>query len=119
MNDVFPMQALKNKTVLITGASSGLGSALARAFADENANLILSARSLKLLKKMKASLKPFGIKIINVCLGAMKTNLFKGFADKRDYKTFLDPADVANIIVHCCKYPPKMNVSEFEINRMD
>lgn len=233
------MRALNNKTVLITGASQGLGRALAHSFAKEHANLILTARNLKRLKEIKTSLsasikcqiiqgdirdsrtirslqkacvkqrisilinnagilaidsldkiseklidelittnlkapiiltksllpyfkrnkggiivnicsmagkkgvmnhsvycatkfglhgfsaalqmelKPFGIKIINICPGAMKTNLFKGCADERDYKTFLDPADVANIVVQCCKCPSKMNVSELEINRMD
>jgi 3-hydroxy acid dehydrogenase / malonic semialdehyde reductase len=38
------MQTLKNKIVLITGASSGIGAACARAFAREGAHLILNAR---------------------------------------------------------------------------
>jgi short-subunit dehydrogenase len=36
---------LKNKTVLITGASRGLGRALALAFAEQGSNLLLLARS--------------------------------------------------------------------------
>jgi short-subunit dehydrogenase len=35
---------LKNKTVIITGASSGIGKAMAYAFAKEGANLVLAAR---------------------------------------------------------------------------
>ena len=37
----------KNKTIWITGASSGIGKALALAFSNEGANIILSSRSEK------------------------------------------------------------------------
>ncbi len=38
------MNDLKNKTVVITGASSGIGLALAEAFASQGANIVLAAR---------------------------------------------------------------------------
>ncbi|MBB5720448.1 NAD(P)-dependent dehydrogenase (short-subunit alcohol dehydrogenase family) [Loktanella ponticola] len=41
MND----QTLRGKTVLITGASRGIGAAAAHAFADAGANVVLAARS--------------------------------------------------------------------------
>ncbi|SIN84652.1 Short-chain dehydrogenase [Parasphingorhabdus marina DSM 22363] len=43
------MSEFKNKTVWITGASSGIGEALARSFADAGANLILSGRRTEAL----------------------------------------------------------------------
>ena len=43
----------KNKVVWITGASSGIGEALAYAFHREGANLILSARRLAELERVK------------------------------------------------------------------
>lgn len=46
----------KNKVVWITGASSGIGEALAKAFAAEGAKLILSARRLDELNRVKQSL---------------------------------------------------------------
>jgi 3-hydroxy acid dehydrogenase / malonic semialdehyde reductase len=46
--------SLKNKWVLITGASSGFGAAAARAFGAEGAKLLLGARRVDRLKKVAA-----------------------------------------------------------------
>ena len=47
----------KNKKVWITGASSGIGEALAYTFAQEGATLILSARKAAELERVKAHCK--------------------------------------------------------------
>lgn len=47
---------LMNKTVIITGASSGIGAAAARLFASEGANLVLGARRETKLKQLAAEL---------------------------------------------------------------
>jgi 3-hydroxy acid dehydrogenase/malonic semialdehyde reductase len=46
------MFSLKNKTVFITGASSGIGYACAKLFAKAGANLLLCARRLELLNNL-------------------------------------------------------------------
>lgn len=46
------MTDLKNKTVLITGASSGIGASCAKKFAELNANLILFARRKDRLEEL-------------------------------------------------------------------
>lgn len=51
------MYSLKNKIVLITGASSGIGKACAFSFAKEGAKLILTARRDTLLKEIQQELK--------------------------------------------------------------
>jgi short-subunit dehydrogenase len=51
------MSSNKNKVVWITGASSGIGEALAKAFAAEGAKLVLSARRVEELERVKATLK--------------------------------------------------------------
>ena len=48
---------LKNKKILITGASRGLGEICARALADQDAFLVLMARSKDKLEKIHNSLK--------------------------------------------------------------
>ena len=52
--------SLKNKWVLITGASSGFGAAAATAFAAEGAKLLLGARRLDRLKQVAAEAKTAG-----------------------------------------------------------
>ena len=48
----------KDKTVIITGGSEGVGAATARKFADAGANLMLVARSKKNLESMAEELRP-------------------------------------------------------------
>jgi NADP-dependent 3-hydroxy acid dehydrogenase YdfG len=48
------MNPLKNKWILITGASIGFGAAAARAFGKEGAKLLLGARRIDRLKKVAA-----------------------------------------------------------------
>jgi short-subunit dehydrogenase len=44
---------IKNKTVIITGASMGIGEATARLFSEKGASVVLAARSKKLLQKLE------------------------------------------------------------------
>lgn len=43
---------LSNKTIIITGASSGIGASAARMFANRGANVVLGARRSELLKSL-------------------------------------------------------------------
>ena len=56
---------LKDKTIWITGASSGIGKALALAFSEIGSNVIISSRNEEELKKVKAESKdPEKLKIL-------------------------------------------------------
>jgi dehydrogenase/reductase SDR family member 7B len=56
----------QNKRVWITGASSGIGEALAYAFAKEGANLILSSRNQSELYRVRANCNPNAKEILVV-----------------------------------------------------
>ncbi|MBC1238702.1 short-chain dehydrogenase [Nostoc linckia z18] len=51
------MASLKNQIILITGASSGIGTACAKIFAGAGAKLILAARRLERLQELADSLR--------------------------------------------------------------
>ena len=53
-------EVLKDKVVFITGASSGIGAATARLFAEHGAKLLLCARRLDKLQAMDAELRDLG-----------------------------------------------------------
>ena len=59
------MGKLDNKTAIITGGGKGIGYGLARAFAREGANLVLTGRTLSRLEAAKEKLEAeFGVKVL-------------------------------------------------------
>ena len=72
------MATLKNKTVLITGASSGIGKACAELFAGKGARLILIARRKKRLTELSVNLrKKYKTEILEFELDVRKNNSVK------------------------------------------
>ena len=53
---------LKDQNVLITGASRGIGEAIARAFAQEGANLAITGRSTQELNLLQKEFTGFGVR---------------------------------------------------------
>lgn len=68
------MGIFQNKVVWITGASSGIGEALAKAFADEGAKLILSSRRSDELERVKNTLKSINSDILILPLDLAETS---------------------------------------------
>ena len=58
--------ALKGKTVVITGASSGVGRAAAEAFAHEGCNLVLAARGWKGINEVVEFCRAFNVCVVGV-----------------------------------------------------
>ena len=71
------MEMLKGKSALITGASRGIGAAIARKFASEGANLIISAKNEEPLSKMKKELDDEGCDVEMMKCDVSDTESFK------------------------------------------
>lgn len=71
--------SLKNKWVLITGASSGFGAAAARAFAGEGAKLLLGARRMDRLAKVVAQANKLGAAAHFAALDVSQTSSVESF----------------------------------------
>jgi len=66
---------LNNKTALITGASKGIGKAIAESMANEGCNLILTARSSDKLNELKIELqKKYNISVEVITIDLAKKN---------------------------------------------
>ena len=85
------------KTILITGASSGIGAGMAREFAQMGYNLAICARRLERLQTLKQELESqFGIRVIAKTLDV--TNYDQVFFVFREFK--LDFGQIDRIIVN-------------------
>jgi 3-hydroxy acid dehydrogenase/malonic semialdehyde reductase len=87
---------LKNKWVLITGASSGFGAAAARAFGSQGAKLLLGARRVENLKKTAAAARQAGAAIAEFhFLDVSKTKSVNDFVQWARKKT-----DCVNVLLN-------------------
>jgi len=84
---------LENKTVLITGATSGIGKALALILARVGVKLILLARDMKKLEALKRELKDEGI--VLVCADVREKSLIKKSLENLDVDILINNAGLA------------------------
>ncbi len=57
---------MKNKVVIITGASSGIGEACAIEFANKGANIVIAARNMDKLDAVAVKIKKIGVDVLAV-----------------------------------------------------
>ena len=58
----------KDKIIVITGASSGIGEAASEEFAKRGANLVLVARNKEKLEQVEKNLEKYSVKtLVQVC----------------------------------------------------
>ena len=86
MNKCLPVFDIKNKTAIITGASSGLGVTFAEILAKRGANVVLSARRLDKLNTLKQSLESKDLSCLvsqcDVTESGQVSNLFSEAEDR-------------------------------------
>ena len=65
---------LKNKVIIITGASSGIGEAIAKKLTEQGAKLVLAARRVNRLEVLKKTIEDAGQQAVNPPPGANSLN---------------------------------------------
>ena len=60
------MFSLKGRVAVITGASSGLGKQMAKAFAKQGADLVILARRIERLEELKKELEKYNVNILPI-----------------------------------------------------
>lgn len=84
------MKSLKDKVIWITGASSGIGEHLAYQLAAKKAKLILSARRINELERVKETCQSEDIKILKIDL----SDSFSLRSKCLEAETFFGPIDI-------------------------
>jgi short-subunit dehydrogenase len=73
---------MKDKVVLITGASSGIGRALAFAFGREGANIVICARNAESLQQVSSELEQAGITTLALVADVSQENDVKALIEQ-------------------------------------
>lgn len=104
----------KNKTVLITGASSGIGRETAFEFAKLGADIILVARRQEKLEHIANQLKKFDVKTL-VC----KCDVSKKEQVKEMSETVLEKFDSIDILVNNAGFAIYGSVTDLSIDEIE
>jgi len=76
------MMKLKNKVAIVTGASKGIGKAIAAAYAREGAAVVLASRSLDLLEAIEKEIKAAGGEAMALPLDVRKPESVQAVIEK-------------------------------------
>ena len=87
---------LKGRVAVITGASSGLGKQMAKAFAKQGADLVILARRLERLEELKVELEKENVKVLPVKCDVTNTDEINAAAEAAE-KEF----GKVDILVNC------------------
>ena len=105
---------LKGRVAVISGASSGLGKQMARAFAKQGAHLAILARRIERLEELKTELEQEGVKVLPVKCDVTSTEEINSSA--RVVEDFFGRVD---ILVNCAGSSKDKGVLEMEDEEWD
>ena len=104
---IFNPETLKNKTVFISGATGGIGSACAKAFSNVGCNLFLTSTSEKELSKISKGLeKP------NSPVRYAVADLTKPREVRRVIEVALADNQVVDILINCAGVFPYLDIAD-------
>lgn len=72
---------LKDKVIIVTGASSGIGAAAARLFAREGAELVIGARRKDMLDRIASEIEQSGGRVVALAGDVREENFAAGLVD--------------------------------------
>jgi len=99
---------MQNKVVIITGASSGIGKALAEKFASEGFNLVLAARRVERLTELKDKLN-------NVEVLPVKTDVSKEEDCKKLIQNAVDKFGKIDILINNAGISMRASIEDVKI----
>lgn len=100
---------LNGRVAVITGASSGLGRQMAKAFAKQGSNLVIIARRIERLEKLKEELEKYDVKVLPIRCDVTSTENIESAAKK--VEEFFGKVD---ILVNCAGSSKDKGVLEME-----
>ena len=87
---------LKNRVAVISGASSGLGMQMSKAFAKQGADLVILARRIERLESLKEELEKEGVKVLPIKCDVTSTEDIESAAKKAE-----EEFGKVDILVNC------------------
>lgn len=95
MNEIFNKFSLNGKVAIVTGASKGLGSYMAKALAQAGADIVLTARSMPLLEELATVIEGFGRKALPI-----QCDVSDHTAVQKMIKTAADEMEAIDILIN-------------------
>lgn len=108
------MHRIENKIILITGASSGIGEAVARSFARAGATVVLGARRVERLKVLADEINASGGKAIYKSLDVTSRADVQAFADAA-----LDAFGRIDVIINNAGIMPLSPMASLKVDEWD
>lgn len=115
-NSINPIQtnSLEGKVAIITGASKGIGKAIAIALGDAGATVVLAARTQKVVEKVAADLRDSGVDAL-----AVPTDVTDARAVQHLIQRTLDTYQNLDILINNAGNGIFGNVVDFELSDWD